>query len=218
MAAFEIRSDRSRMRSSGEAEISWQRCKSLEDIGECGSYLLNTVFFDWTSQYGMTPGRAITAVFLVWLGCSVIYFSLILLPGESGLYRIYPRAPQPDAPSRPRLRSAPTASSAIAPQPTQRVERIVPTGNDDGGGAWGWLKRAAAEWAVFRAAMFFSLMSAFNIGFQQFDFGRWLRLLSRQDFDIKAVGWARVVAGWQSLVSVYLFALWVLSYFGRPFG
>jgi hypothetical protein len=61
--------------------------------------------------------------------------------------------------------------------------------------------------------MFFSLMSAFNIGFRDINFGRWLRLL-----DIKAVGWARVVAGWKSLISVYLIAMWVLTYFGRPFG
>jgi len=65
--------------------------------------------------------------------------------------------------------------------------------------------------------MFFSLMSAFNIGFRDINFGRWLRLLTRQEFDIKAVGWARVTAGWQSLISVYLIALWVLTYFGRPF-
>jgi hypothetical protein len=66
--------------------------------------------------------------------------------------------------------------------------------------------------------MFFSLMSAFNIGFRDINFGRWLRLLTRKQFDIKAVGWARVVAGWQSLISVYLLALWVLTYFSRPFG
>jgi len=74
------------------------------------------------------------------------------------------------------------------------------------------------EFLLWRTSMFFSLMSAFNIGFRDINFGRWLRLLTRQEFDIKAVGWARVVAGWQSLISVYLIALWVLTYFGRPFG
>ena len=46
-------------------------------------------------------------------------------------------------------------------------------------------------------------MSTFNIGFQNIDFGRWLLLLTRQEFDIKAVGWVRVVSGWQSLISMY---------------
>jgi len=66
--------------------------------------------------------------------------------------------------------------------------------------------------------MFFSLMSAFNIGFRDINFGRWLRLLTRQEFDIKAVGWARVVAGWQSLLSVYFIALWVLTYLADRLG
>jgi hypothetical protein len=49
------------------------------------------------------------------------------------------------------------------------------------------------------------------------DFGRWLRLLTTHEYDLKAVGWARTVSGCQSLLSVYLIALWVLTYFGRPF-
>ena len=32
-----------------------------------------------------------------------------------------------------------------------------------------------------------------------------------------ATGWPRSVAGLQSLLSIYLLALWVLTYFGRPF-
>jgi hypothetical protein len=34
---------------------------------------------------------------------------------------------------------------------------------------------------------------------------------------MRATGWVRVAAGVQSLLSVYLIALWVLTYFGRPF-
>jgi hypothetical protein len=66
-------------------------------------------------------------------------------------------------------------------------------------------------------AVSFSFQSNYAARFRDINFGRWLRLLTRQEFDIKAVGWARVVAGWQSLISVYLIALWVLTYFGRPF-
>lgn len=32
-----------------------------------------------------------------------------------------------------------------------------------------------------------------------------------------ATGWARTVSGIQSLLSVYLLAIWALTYFGRPF-
>ncbi len=64
--------------------------------------------------------------------------------------------------------------------------------------------------------MLFSLMTTFNNGFGDINFERWLRLLTKREYDIKAVGWARTVAGFQSLISVYLIALWVLTYFGRP--
>lgn len=66
-------------------------------------------------------------------------------------------------------------------------------------------------------ALSFSLMSAFNIGFRDVDFGRWLRLLTREEYEIKAKGLARTVAGLQSLTSLYLLALWILTYFGHPF-
>ena len=53
-----------------------------------------------------------------------------------------------------------------------------------------WLRARGErrEWRVVRAAMFFSLMSAFNIGFRDINFGRWLRLLTRREYDLKAVG------------------------------
>jgi hypothetical protein len=41
--------------------------------------------------------------------------------------------------------------------------------------------------------------------------------LQSSPFKLVATGWVRSVAGVQSLISVYLLALWALSYFGRPF-
>jgi hypothetical protein len=46
-----------------------------------------------------------------------------------------------------------------------------------------WLRR---ELRVLRAAMFFSLMSAFNIGFRDINFGRRLRLLTKREYDLNA--------------------------------
>jgi hypothetical protein len=36
-------------------------------------------------------------------------------------------------------------------------------------------------------------------------------------YALRATGWVRVVSGLQSLLSVYLLAMWALTYFGRPF-
>jgi hypothetical protein len=38
-----------------------------------------------------------------------------------------------------------------------------------------------------------------------------------REYTLRATGWVRMVSGIQSLLSVYLLALWVPTYFGRPF-
>jgi hypothetical protein len=60
-------------------------------------------------------------------------------------------------------------------------------------------------------------MSVFNIGFREFDIGRWIRLIQPREFEIRATGWLRTVSGIQSLMGVGLAALAILCYFGHPF-
>jgi uncharacterized protein YjbI with pentapeptide repeats len=198
-----------------EAELSWARGTSRtiptgkgtrailwssdSILGNLASFTLNKVFFDWTCQYGMSPGRPLILGVVLWFLCSFLYFVCIQTPGEAGLYRVYGQSIGDD------------------PSAQGRVERISPLSTKHSPGPRWLFQFFRRECLLLRTSMFFSLMSAFNIGFRDINFGRWLRLLTRQEFDIKAVGWARVVAGWQSLISVYLIALWVLTYFGRPF-
>jgi hypothetical protein len=156
------------------------------------------VAFDLTCQYGLTPGRPLRLVLWLWLFFSIGYAVFMHWPGPSGIYFVGSRTWRGKSNSqgiqiRPR---------AIRASKWWKLPFL-------------WLRR---EWRLLRAAMFFSLMSAFNIGFRDINFGRWLRLLTKREYDLKAVGWARTVAGFQSLLSVYLIALWVLTYFGRPFG
>jgi hypothetical protein len=47
--------------------------------------------------------------------------------------------------------------------------------------------------------------------------GRWIERIKREESTQRATGWVRTVSGLQSLVSFYLLALWLLTYFGRPF-
>ena len=70
---------------------------------------------------------------------------------------------------------------------------------------------AALGWSAW-----FSLLSAFHIGFREFSVGTLLSRL-QAPFALEATGWVRTVSGLQSLVSLYLVAMWVLTYFGRPF-
>ncbi|MGR3174845.1 MAG: pentapeptide repeat-containing protein [Candidatus Scalindua sp.] len=65
--------------------------------------------------------------------------------------------------------------------------------------------------------LYFSLLSAFYIGWRELNVGNWITRMQPNEFILKATGWVRTVSGVQSLISVYLLALWLLTYFGRPF-
>ena len=52
---------------------------------------------------------------------------------------------------------------------------------------------------------------------KRFNVGSWIARVQAHEYTLRATGWVRVVAGLQSLLSVYLLALWALTYFGRPF-
>ena len=65
--------------------------------------------------------------------------------------------------------------------------------------------------------LYFSLLSAFSLGWRELNIGTWISRMQPREYMLRATGWVRTVAGIQSLLSVYLLALWVLTYFGRPF-
>ena len=62
-----------------------------------------------------------------------------------------------------------------------------------------------------------ALLSAFSLGWRELNVGNWISRIQKREYTLRATGWVRSVAGLQSLLSVYLLALWVLTYFGRPF-
>jgi hypothetical protein len=72
--------------------------------------------------------------------------------------------------------------------------------------------------AALPTATYFSLISAVNIGFEDFTPGDWIRRLQTREYSLEAVDWVRVIAGAQALLSVYLLAMWALTQFGQPFG
>ena len=65
--------------------------------------------------------------------------------------------------------------------------------------------------------LYFSVLSAFNIGWRDLNVGNWIQRLQSKEYTLRATGWVRTVSGVQALISVYLLAIWVLTYFGRPF-
>lgn len=68
-----------------------------------------------------------------------------------------------------------------------------------------------------RYGLYFSLLSAFHFGWRDLNVGNWIMRIQPHEYSLRATGWVRTVSGVQSLISIYLLAMWMLTYFGRPF-
>lgn len=64
---------------------------------------------------------------------------------------------------------------------------------------------------------YFSFLSAFSIDWRGLDVNNWIQRLQSKEYTLRANGWVRTVSGIQALISVYLIAIWLLTYSSRPF-
>jgi Pentapeptide repeats (8 copies) len=149
--------------------------------------------FDFTTRYGLDPARPLFIIVAIWALLIPVYLWPIwrqpaYSKRRSGIYRVSPK-------DRIEVRDGkPTLDNPA------RAERL----HARGVGSLGW-------------SAYFSLLSAFQIGFREFSVGTWLARAQPRIFALEATGWVRTVSGLQSLLSVYLLAMWLLTYFGRPF-
>lgn len=81
-----------------------------------------------------------------------------------------------------------------------------------------WLSTFTGVFSIVGIPLYFSILSAFHFGWRQLNIGNWLVRLQLREYTFRATGWVRTVAGIQSLISLYLVALALLTYFGDPFG
>ena len=152
--------------------------------------MISFVLFEVTSAYGMKPYRPLLILFLLIPLFSVPYTFVIFGRGRSGIW---------------------------ANRPSVAVNKKVH-------GKWVRIEfrkhsnRFRGILRVIRIAGWFSVLNAFRIGFREFNVGDWISRLQSRQYELRATGWARSVAGCQALMSLYLVALSALCFLGRPFG
>ncbi len=185
-----------------EATFRIERARTSEWTGVIS--LIGAIFrwvaFDLTTAYGMRPFRALFLIAAFWFLFSFAYgYAIIQPPGQSqqagGIHRVLPEG---------RI-GGPAANPEIENQANILKDALAS-------------RVYSANWrdAVSNAA-YFSLLSAANIGFQEFTPGDWIQRLQSHAYQLRAEGWVRKVAGAQALLSVFLLAMWALTQFGRPF-
>ena len=149
-----------------------------------------TVLFDWTCQYGLKPYRSIYLIFILIPLYAFLYFFVIYnqLPGLREHCIVKDWEKENNK----------YFCGEQVPDP-----EIITQNN---------------PWNSIKTAVLFSVYSASEIGWGEFTIGDWLKRLQYKEYTLYSYGWVRTVSGIQSLVSTYLLAITILSYFGRPFG
>ncbi len=154
---------------------------------------LQIALFEWTTGWGLHPFRAIW-IMIVIAGClTPLYVCCVwarcrCCSQASGVFRVWPRE------------RFDVGKEGTPEGEEFRVERIsvqLPY---------------AVVWGIY-----FAILSAFHIGWRDINIASLIRKLQFREDVLRGYGWIRSVAGAQSLISVFLFALWILTYFGRPF-
>jgi hypothetical protein len=174
------------------------RQKAQEGLGGLVEAIVMFAAFDVPCAYGADYGRPLRILGFLIPAFAVIYSAALTSTGKGGIWLRW---------ARDRIH-AQEASEAPA-RMTSRL--IVPD-------AWIRGRGSAARFIrSVRYSLYFSVLSAFHIGWRELNIGSWISRMQPNEYTLQATGWVRVVSGAQSLLSVYLIALWALSYFGRPF-
>jgi hypothetical protein len=177
-------------------ELNWQQGNIMDSM-------FNLIFFEWTCAYGMIPGAP-----LQFLGLCLLLFTLPYLLAlrsrdpETGIWLLLTS----DRVLHRKLKDHPIKLTLRPPFRPLPVET--------------WARFSERLWRICRAlrlALYFSLLSAFHLGWRELNVGTWISRLQKREYNLRATGWVRTVSGLQSLLSIYMLALWALTYFGRPF-
>jgi hypothetical protein len=176
------------------------KSKSLWEKSES---LFKCVAFELPSDYGMSPGRALKILGgLIGLFALVYMVALFAAHGHSGIWMVW----LPDRVHKAEGEATPvrvTSTFFFSPLKMWAASR--------------WRRGLARGLSVLLMGLYFSLLSAFSLGWRELNVGTWIARVQPREYVLRATGWVRTVSGIQSLLSVYLLALWVLTYFGRPF-
>jgi uncharacterized protein YjbI with pentapeptide repeats len=197
----------------GERKANWE----LGGWARVGS-VLSYAFFELPSGYGLYPQRPLTLVIIMFFLFTVIYWLGLRLGFAHPFLEI--RWPPRYATKR--------APVNILKGDTRRTSNVCVTVEGDGG-----LRRYPSrlkrkelkslkgkfkkEFRLLRISLHLSLLNSFQIGWRDLNIGLWITYFQTHQYFFYTRGWLRKVGGLQSVLSFYMFILWLLTQFGRPF-
>ncbi len=172
----------------------------------------NYVLFELTCQYGRSPGRALTIMMALMLVFTFPYAAALRRGSKRAGIWVTVQAYERQRrylfkPWAQRLRAgtplAPPKRFQFLQAGVFLVRMLWLTGRS-------WMR-------LFRIGIYFSLLSAFHLGWYSLDIRTWITNLQKRPYMLDGTGWVRTLTGVQALTSLYLWFIWALTYFGRPF-
>lgn len=190
---------RDSLKASGLRNLERDATYSIEKAKTENAWILKKyvryVLFDLTSKYGRTPLRCLVIMLFLIPFFAVLYAFAIFTSNEEssqqyGIYKVWHEGRvQQDLPKKSNGK------------PEENPGLI-----------------SGSIWKSLGYGLYFSLLSAIELGWRDINVGTWIARIQSNEYNLRSTGWVRTVSGIQSLISIYLMALWVLTEFGRPFG
>lgn len=169
---------------------------SFSSVGTVIEGILKRIFFNAPTQWGMHPSRALLILVSLIAIFAPVYVVVLQRTTSEGIWRQWHEEVVTNRSQRRTWDKRQTTSLADENK-TERMQCRWPQAIGYG--------------------FYFSVLSAFHIGWRDLNVGTWINRLQPRNYTLYATGWVRTVSGIQSLISVYLLAMWALTYFGRPF-
>lgn len=192
--------------------------------------------FDWTCEWGANWQRPIGIVFALAGLFALAYWSLLRFNPSQ---RRSSSTCEDDSRRPPRQLWRYKPSQLLVVVQRKGQVREWPVGHDYAPPPWFYFQESARphrkllllstlcrsvlvrlrwEQSLFWTASLLSVMSVLNLGVQGLDLGRWLKLMQRREFDLKARGTLRLLTGFQSVVSFLLLAMVAYIVLVQPLG
>jgi uncharacterized protein YjbI with pentapeptide repeats len=188
-----------------------------KNISELIDAYFRKLAFSYTVEYGVSPGNALIILLYILIFFSAIYMILLLLQVRytfSFVGQILLLSPKEVIPGRVGIYDYEDGifrSENLLRVVNIKVNSLPPYGPDS-------TLPAKCYIYICKHAFWFSLLSSFHFGWRDLNVGNWLARLQSKSFTYKPTNLFRTLSGVQSLICIYLVAIFVLSYFGLPWG
>lgn len=201
------------MLKSEERKADWQQ---QDDVWAQAESVVNYVFFELPSGYGLYPRRPLLIVIAIFFLFTLIYWlGLITRLGNPFLEIRWPAKYATKRTALNIMKGDTRRSSNICVKiEGGRLLRYPTRAKYDKPNLRTRLKR---QFRLLRISLHLSLLYAFQIGWRDLNIGLWITYFQTHQYFFYSRGWIRKLGGFQSILSFYMFVLWILTQFARPF-